>query len=237
MLDNAPEMTSINYMCGRFAQTISLKDIIRAFFIEDVLGDPAGNRRYNIAPGQEVVAVTAPERRRLLTEFKWGLVPAWAKDRSIGNRMINARAETVLEKPGFRGAFKSRRCLIPASGFYEWKKESKNRIPYFIRLKSQEPMAFAGLYEHWKAGDQELHTCTILTTEPNELLASVHNRMPVILPGDVHDRWLDSTVDIPEIKKIIVPFESDKLEVYRVSTLVNSPSNDSPDCIVPAGGE
>jgi putative SOS response-associated peptidase YedK len=198
-------------------------------------------RRYNIAPTQPV-AVVPNDGRKTVQMFIWGLVPSWAKDSSIGSRMINARAETVAEKPSFRVAFRRRRCLIPASGWFEWgKPEEKGgrKIPYFIRLKGRRIFAFAGLWESWQAkdsGDEPLRTCTIITTEPNPLIARFHHRMPVILPPEAHSVWLDPAEKEPgELLPLLVPYPEDGMEAFAVSPKVNNPHNDSPEIIEPAG--
>ena len=166
---------------------------------------------------------------------RWGLIPSWAKDSSIGFRLINARGETVAEKPSFKTAFKKRRCLILANGFYEWQKREKMKTPVYSRLKTNKPFGFAGLYETWISPDeQELHTCTIITTEANELLQPIHNRMPVIVPKDQEDIWLDANVSkITHVFSILKPYAHHEMEAYEVSTFVNSPQHNSPDCITP----
>jgi putative SOS response-associated peptidase YedK len=193
--------------------------------------------RYNIAPTQSVIVV-GDDGERYLKQMRWGLIPSWAKDESIGNRMINARAETIAEKPAFRAALKKRRCLIPADGFYEWKKGETSKAPkqpFCIRLKSKEPFGFAGLWEHWTSPDgEEVLSCTIITTEVNELLKEVHHRMPVILPREAEAVWLDPKIqDTDKLLPLLKPYPSDEMEFYPVDRIVNSPANDTPDCIVP----
>jgi len=168
--------------------------------------------------------------------FVWGLIPSWAKDPSIGNRMINARAETLLEKPSFRNAFRRRRCLILADGFYEWRKEPGGKTPIFIQMEDGKPFAFAGLWELWRAPDSsEVLSCTIITTEPNDLMASIHNRMPVILPERAYSRWLESgEVDPGPLVELLKPYEASPIRAYPVSPLVNNPKNDLPELISPA---
>ena len=165
--------------------------------------------------------------------MKWGLIPFWAKDPSIGNRMINARAETVAEKPSFRNAFTRRRCLIVADGFFEWRKEGKTKTPMRIILKNGEPFGFAGLWETWKSPEDELiRSCTIITTTPNEVMEPIHNRMPVILPRDAEAQWLNvSVTDTGVLRELLVPYAASELEAYEVSTLVNAPRNDVPDVL------
>ena len=170
---------------------------------------------------------------RELALLRWGLVPSWAKDPSIGNRMINARAETVATKPSYRAAFKRRRCLVPADGYYEWKKTGKAKQPYLIRLQDERPFAMAGLWESWQdAGGAALQTFTIITTEANEATCDIHNRMPVILsPGD-YPLWLDPEFERAEqLQELLQPYDSHAMRLDPVSTYVNSPRNDSPECI------
>jgi putative SOS response-associated peptidase YedK len=167
--------------------------------------------------------------------LRWGLIPSWAKDAAIGNRMINARAETVAEKPSFRRALQQRRCLILADGFYEWRQEGKKKTPLFITLASREPFAFAGLWETWRPPDGEaIHSCTIITTTPNALMESIHNRMPVILAREAETTWLDRTITEPEkLLPLLVPYPETLMDAYEVALTVNSPRNDSPACIAP----
>lgn len=219
-------------MCGRFAQLQTISDLIKAYFIDDVLTDVSAG--YNIAPGSRIVSLIRKDGKRLLVDFQWGLIPHWAKDRAAGMGLINARAESILQKPSFRNAFRSRRCLIPASGFYEWKKEGRIKIPYYVRLLSGRPFAFAGIHETWVSpGGEEVATCAIITTGPNEVMKPIHDRMPVILGDNYHDVWLDPSLGQEEALSLLKPYPDDDMEAYPVSTLVNSPKNDSPDCIVP----
>ena len=168
--------------------------------------------------------------------LRWGLIPSWAKDPAIGNRLINARAETVAEKPSFRSAFAKRRCLVVADGFYEWRKTGKGKVPVYITLRSKRPFGFAGLYEHWKAPDgKEIRTCTIITTDSNELVRPIHDRMPVILPKAVEDRWLDpGEHDRGRLQALLQPYPSEEMDAYDVTTVVNNTRHDAPDCIAPA---
>ncbi len=193
--------------------------------------------RYNIAPSQPVAAVRAGEGgARELTLLQWGLIPSWAKDPAIGSRMINARAETAAEKPSFRAAMKRRRCLIPASGFYEWARVGAAKQPFFIRMKEGRPFALAGLWEQWCGEDgSELETCAILTTSPNEMTAKIHPRMPVIIaPGD-YGRWMDPANEKPgTLEPLLRPYPAGEMEAHTVSRHVNNPRNDEPACIEPA---
>ncbi|WP_017301827.1 SOS response-associated peptidase [Nodosilinea nodulosa] len=224
-------------MCGRFSLNQTGEDLAEAF---DLRPAPPVAPRYNIAPTQPVAAVvaTAENPDPHFHFLQWGLIPSWAKDPAIGSRMINARAETVAEKPSFRAAFKRRRCLILADGFYEWQRtgDRKPKQPHYIFLKEHQPFAFAGLWEHWSdpVGGGELETCTILTTDPNSLMEPIHNRMPVILPAADYAAWLDPDFAQPQaLQAMLRPYEAEAMERYPVSTVVNKPQNDSPDCIEP----
>jgi putative SOS response-associated peptidase YedK len=221
-------------MCGRFTQTASPEVIAQQFALTD---PPLFTPRYNIAPSQPIAAIRIdPDTTtRTLVMLRWGLIPSWAKDPKIGNHCINAKAETVAEKPSFRSAFKTRRCLIVATGFYEWHAQGHAKQPMWIGLRSQQPFAFAGLWEHWTPSDgQPLETCTIITTEPNDLLAPIHNRMPAILAPTAYDQWLDPTFQHTEpLKALLRPYPSEELMAYPVSTLVNNPRHDAPQCLEP----
>jgi putative SOS response-associated peptidase YedK len=219
-------------VCGRFTRTRFTHQVAALF---DALADAADRPpSYNIAPTQPVAAIRQEDDGRHLRMLRWGLIPEWADDRSIGARMINARAETVAEKPAFRAAFRKRRCLIVADGFFEWKTEGKHKWPHYFRLKAGEPFAFAGLWEHWSKGEQPVETCTILTTEANSLLRPVHERMPVILRPDDYGRWLHPKETAAKLLPMLVPFSADLMESRAVSKLVNSPKNNVPECIQPA---
>lgn len=221
-------------MCGRFTQTASPAVIAQEFGVTVPLLFTA---RYNIAPSQPVAAIRIEPgtTTRQLVLLRWGLIPSWAKDPKIGNQCINAKAETVAEKPSFRAAFKTRRCLVIATGFYEWQVQGPRKQPMWIGLNSHRPFAFAGLWEHWhppEGGDIE--SCTILTTDPSELLRPIHNRMPVILAPSAYNQWLDPTVhDTETLKSLLRPYPSEELTAYPVSTLVNNPRHDAPDCLEP----
>lgn len=217
-------------MCGRYVLTANPQAIQQAFDLDGVPDEMQA--RYNIAPSQPV-AVIANDDPKALTFFRWGLIPSWAKDPSIGNRMINARAETLAEKPSFRSAYKRRRCLIPANGFYEWTKRDKSKVPMFVHLHKQTLFAFAGLWESWHDPDGgEIRTCTIITTEPNALIKPLHHRMAVILPKSDYDLWLSSDeLGDDVLKPLLRPYMADQMDVYEVSTLVNNVANDSPECI------
>jgi len=194
--------------------------------------------RYNIAPSQPV-AVIPNTGDNVLSMYKWGLIPSWSKDPAIGDRMINARAETLSEKPSFRNAFRRRRCLILADGFYEWKQipGMKTKQPVYLRLNPYRPFAFAGLWEIWNAPDgSEVRSCTIITTQPNSLIEPIHNRMPVILPPEVYSQWLAPEDRQPaQLNQLLVPYPSSEMVAFPVSRLVNSPQTDTAELIKPVG--
>lgn len=220
-------------MCGRFTLTATKQKLAEAFAGYEVPGELPP--RYNIAPSQPI-AVVANNGQHRVELFRWGLIPAWAKDLSIGNQMINARAETLAEKASFKNAYKRRRCLILADGFYEWRKDGdRTKTPLYIRLASGQPFALAGLWELWHPGDEHILSCTIITTAPNELMAQIHNRMPVILPPQAYEQWLDPAERRPEeLNHLLQPFPADLMTAYPVSKLVNSPKNDAPELVTPA---
>jgi putative SOS response-associated peptidase YedK len=216
-------------MCGRFTLTKNLKELAERFSASVSSESTPTAPRYNIAPTQNVIVVS-DDGQRHLQQMRWGLIPSWAKDPAIGNRMINARAETLSEKPSFRAALKKRRCIIPADGFYEWQKLGKVKQPVHIVLKSREPFGFAGLWEHWKSPEgEEILTCTIITTEANELLKTVHDRMPVILTREAEGMWLDPKIQEPEqLLPLLKQYPPEAMEHYPVSRQVNSPAVDEP---------
>ena len=221
-------------MCGRFTLNSNLDALQLRFGFE--ARDLDYRPRYNIAPTQPVLAVVNDGGRR--AEFmRWGLIPFWAKDQKIGNRMINAVGETAAAKPAFRAAFKKRRCLVLADGFFEWRQEGngKVKVPTFIFLKSGEPFAMAGLWETWKNPEGELvRSCTIVTTQPNEFIAPIHNRMPVILSQETEALWLDPmTEEASTLNPLLIPSPPEELDSYVVSDLVNSFKNTGPECIAP----
>lgn len=220
-------------MCGRFTLTVSPNTLSNLFNTE---WSSPFKPRYNIAPTQQVPVVrSSPEDNSLHIDLlKWGLIPSWAKDPSIGSHMINARSETLEEKPSFRTAFKHRRCIIPASGFYEWQMVDKRKQPYYISMNNNIPMLFAGLWDHWKAPDGTvIESCSIISTSSNEIISSLHDRMPVILPEHDINAWLHSSTTADELKSLLKPCPSDLMQLYPVSNVVNSPKNDSPECIQP----
>ncbi len=222
-------------MCGRFTLTINPADLQDAFsnYHFPVRFAP----RFNIAPSQPILAI--PNDNKLAADFfVWGLIPMWAKDPTIGSRLINARGETLAEKPSFRGSYRHKRCLILADGFYEWKSvgDKKTKIPYYIHMQDRQPFAMAGLWDSWESPDgSSLKTCTIITTTPNELMETIHDRMPVILHPRDYAKWLDAAPQTPEnLQPLIKPFNADAMSAYPVSTLVNKPANDMPELVVPA---
>jgi putative SOS response-associated peptidase YedK len=220
-------------MCGRFTLTILLAELERRFRIEEIMADMVP--RYNIAPTQNVAAILNKENsKRALTEMRWGLIPSWADDPKIGNRMINARAETLAEKPSFRQSLAKKRCLIPADGFYEWKKNGKTKTPMRITLKNQEVFAFVGLWDTWNKNTkgETVNSCTIVTCEANSFMKPIHDRMPVILRKEAEEDWLDmNIVDPAKLLKLLTPYPAKEMTAYAVSSMVNSPKYDGPECI------
>ncbi len=224
-------------MCGRFTLVTEGEALVEAFDVDKTDVDLAQLApRYNIAPTQPVLIVrqAADAEARELALVQWGLIPSWAKDPKMGSRLINARSETVAEKPSFRAAFKRRRCIVPADGFFEWQKQNGRKQPLYIQLAGERPFGLAGLWESWQDGDGSyLETCTILTTTPNELMASIHDRMPVILEQDDYDQWLIPG-DKPENDlHLLRPFPAEKMHAYPISDWVNSPAHDDSRCIAP----
>lgn len=225
-------------MCGRYSLYADYRTLLERFDVEEVsFGEEEYTESYNVAPSQQVVAVVNDGTKNRLGFLKWGLVPPWAKDEKIGYKMINARAETAAEKPSFRNAFKKKRCLVVADSFYEWKRTDDGKTPMRIKLKSGEPFAFAALWESWKSPDgKTVNTCSILTTKANELMETIHDRMPVILTKEAEKIWLDPKVQDAEVLgSLLRPFDSDDLEAYEVSSAVNSPKNNGPELIKKVG--
>lgn len=220
-------------MCGRYTLSTPAGRLAEEFQLDAAAVDIAPS--YNVAPTQQVAAVLEDEGGRRLEMLRWGLVPSWAEDPEIGARMINARSETAPEKPSFRRAFRGRRCLIAADGFYEWKRENGGKQPYYFRMQDGRPFAFAGLWESWdKGGEGALRTCAILTTRANSVLEGIHDRMPVILPPGAYNAWLDPDADREELGELMIPYPGDDLEAYAVSRFVNSPRNNDERCVEPA---
>ena len=232
-------------MCGRYTST-STSEQVAAFFAAEEVKTEELPLRYNVAPSQLVYAIAERRRtddqpQRQLGSFRWGLVPSWAKDPSIGNRMINARAETLSSRNAYKRALVRHRCIIPADAFYEWQirelEGKRQKAPYVIRHRDGSPLAFAGLWEVWHdAEDQPLRTCVIITTEANRLLAPIHDRMPVVLPPDAWDEWLDpENQDVSRLQKLLVPAPAKEFEAYEISTLVNNVRHEGPELIAPIG--
>lgn len=216
-------------MCGRYTLATPAKVLTKRFHIPDTPDLPF---RYNIAPTQTVPVVRSLDGARSLAQLRWGLIPSWAKDAKIAYRLINARADSVESKPSFRSAFRKRRCLILADGFYEWKKDGKAKQPYFIHLKSKEPFAFAGLWEHWQPEEGEaVESCTIVTTEANEFMKSLHERMPVILEPNDEELWINpDEADLAKLQKALKPYPDDALTAYAISDYVNNPRHQGEEC-------
>lgn len=227
-------------MCGRYALTMdtdTLMDTLRERYgIEGNLVFDY-HPRYNIAPGQQVVVIINDGTKNRVGLLQWGLIPSWAQDPSIGNKMFNARAETLSEKPAFKHSFLNRRCLILADSFYEWKKDGDSKIPLRVKMKDNGILALAGLWSTWKPAEgSPISSCTVITTTPNPLMAQLHHRMPVMLSIDTEKLWLDPEIRDPDLlTSLLTPFPSESMEAYEVSSLVNSWKNDTPDCIKKVG--
>ena len=220
-------------MCGRFSLTADLGELASRFEFDGNRLDLEPN--FNVAPTQNVLTVLGGENRRG-GFMRWGLIPHWAKTASIGSRMVNARAETVAQRPAFRDAFRKRRCLVLADGFYEWQQAGSVRKPMRIIMESGEPFAFAGLWAIWRDSEgNRIPSCTVITTEANDLLRPIHNRMPVILPREMEEFWLDRDVqDASALENALTAYPSELMQTYQVSTLVNSPRNNGPQVVEPA---
>ena len=221
-------------MCGRYSLIADLRELAKRYEFD---GDGLALKpAYNVAPTQDVLTVVGGETRRG-GFMRWGLIPWWAKNASIGSRMINARAETVSEKPAFRDALRRRRCLVLADGFYEWQRTGSVRKPMRVVMRSGEPFAFAGLWSVWRDPDgNRIPSCAIITTIANDLLRPVHDRMPVVLPRELEELWLDCSIDDPgALGSVLTPYLDDAMEAYEVSTLVNSAANDGPEVIEAVG--
>jgi putative SOS response-associated peptidase YedK len=221
-------------MCGRFTLTATIDELIDRFDIEFFLNQENYHPNYNVAPSQSVLAVINNGSHNKMGFLRWGLIPPWAKDMSIGHKMINARSETLLEKPSFRTPFKKKRCLIIADSFYEWKRlDDKKKVPMRIKLKNDNLFAMAGLWEQWKSPEgQSIFSCTVITTKPNKIVANIHDRMPVILRPEDEKVWLDTRIsDTQLLEPLLVPLDESLMETYEVSPLVNSPKNNSIELI------
>jgi putative SOS response-associated peptidase YedK len=223
--------TIFSFMCGRFVRKTDLREAAKFFsasLIETDLGES-----YNIAPKQPVVVVMEDGKRKLVS-MRWGLIPPWSNDPNIGYKMINARAETILGKASFKNAFKHRRCLIVADGFYEWREENARKVPVYIFLKDKGPFGMAGIYETWKpATGEAIKTCSIITTEANEFMKPIHHRMPVIVRREDEDAWLNPQTDEKSLLQILKPLDASLMDCHDVSPAVNSPTHDAKDLINP----
>jgi len=220
-------------MCGRFTLFTHFETIVDRFNIESAIEESLYNPNYNVAPSQSVLSVINDGTKNRLGYLRWGLIPSWSKDMKIGYKLINARAETIAKKPSFRHAYKKKRCLIIADSFYEWKRTEERKIPMRIKLKDNQPFAMAGLWEAWKSPDHKpIYSCSVITTQPNKLMAEIHDRMPVILKPEDEKIWLDtSNPDVNSLSKLLVPFDYNQMEAFEVSSDVNSPNNNSPQLI------
>ncbi len=227
-----PRNDVIPIMCGRFTLTTNPAEAQDAF--PGFGFPPVFAPRFNIAPSQPLLAIPNDGSKQA-TFFLWGFMPTWAKDSGFDRKLINARGETLTEKPSFKGAYQYRRCLILADGFYEWKAVGGQKTPHFIFMRSRQPFAFAGLWSDWESADgSRLKTCAIITTEPNELMRPIHKRMPVILPPAAYRAWLDSRPR-NDLQPLLKPYPAEKMDAYPVSTLVNNPANERAECVVPGG--
>ena len=214
-------------MCGRFTLRASASEIAEFFeLMRDLVEWDVP--RFNIAPTQSILAVRESSTGREPVRLRWGLIPAWAKDTKLAASLINARSETVADKPSFRTAFRKRRCLIPADGFYEWRREGKSKVPHWFSLRSGELFAFAGMWEKWQAPDgTSVESCATLTTAPNELMATIHDRMPVILKPSDYAVWLDPQIDDANaLSSLLVPYPADEMQAEQVSDVINNARNE-----------
>jgi putative SOS response-associated peptidase YedK len=217
-------------MCGRYTLTKPLKTIISHLEAKSFKGEYL--ERYNIAPTQSMPVVVAHDGNRELEIMRWGLIPSWSKDPKTQSLLINARAETIQEKPSFRSSFKKRRCLVPADGFYEWTKRDSGKVPYWIHMTDEGLFAFAGIWSEWGKGEDSLRSFSIITTEANSKLKSLHDRMPVIIGPENYAAWLDSAQKDPA--SLLNAYPSEQMAYHEVSLRVNSPKNDDPECLAPA---
>lgn len=222
-------------MCARFFLFADRIDLMKEFDLPEILDEIIP--RYNISPTSDVLVVLNVENKRQLRFLKWGLVPFWAKDATIGQKLINAKAETISEKPSFCNAYKSRRCIIPANGFYEWKQEDKYKQPYAIKSREDKLLGLAGIWEQWDRQEQLLETCAIITTSPNKLIEPIHNRMPVIINKTDYSTWLDSTTPIEAVHHLLKPYPNELLIVYPVDRKVGNPRINDASCIQPVSSQ
>lgn len=220
-------------MCGRFSLTTEIHKLQEQFFLENT-EDLDFQLSYNVAPGQQVLAVVKGQHQNRAGFLHWGLVPSWAKDKKIGYKMINARAETLHEKVSFKRLLERRRCLIPADGFFEWKMVEGVKKPVRFVMQDHQPFAFAGLWDRWIHEGEEMVSCTVITTRPNELVKNVHDRMPVILKKEHQQKWIDQVEhDLSYLSSMLTPFDANLMAAYEVSDIVNSPKNNDLRCIIP----
>ena len=221
---------ALNNMCGRFTQSFNSSALADFFELTKI---PEIEPRYNIAPTQNILAIISTNQEREAKLWRWGLIPPWAKDSKIGAKLINARGETVAEKPSFRNAFRRRRCLIVADGFYEWKRNNRQKQPYYFQLKELQPFAFAGLWESWKSPAGEIiNSVTIITTNANQIMLPIHQRMPVIFPQSAHDTWLDNQVfNQQKLTSLLKPYAHREMIAYPVTQEVNSVRNESSELV------
>ena len=219
-------------MCGRFTQTFNSSALADFFELTNI---PEIEPRYNITPTQNILTIVSDNQARKAKLWRWGLIPPWAKDSKIGAKLINARGETVAEKPSFRNAFRRRRCLIIADGFYEWKRDNRQKQPYYFQLRDRQPLAFAGLWESWKSPAGEIiNSTTIITTNANQIMLPIHQRMPVILPQSAHDTWLDNQVfNQQQLTSLLKPYDDSQMIAHPVSQEVNSVRNESSELVKP----
>ena len=227
-------------MCGRYTLTTNIFGIKKLFVAESSPDLAEWKPRYNIAPTQLAPVVIQEEGHRHVKLMKWGLIPFWAKDASIGSKMINARSETIQEKPAFKNAFRKRRCIVPVDGFYEWKASGKKKVPYRVSMRDQGTFGFAGLWESWRSPEdgKTIETYTVITTQANSFMKDIHDRMPVILDQSQYSHWLDPEKqdlkqDLEDLQTLLQPFSPTRMQAHPVSKLVNSPSNDVAECILP----
>ena len=221
-------------MCGRFSQQRPASELAEIFAADPLADDPGP--RFNVAPTDEALVVVQREERRAVTAYRWGLIPHWAEAAKVGSRMFNARAETLTRSPAFRDAFRRKRCLVPVDGFYEWHREGTRRQPFAIARADGRPLALAGLWSGWRdpAADRVVRTFTIITTGPNDQMAGLHDRMPVVVPEAAWSRWLDPTLDDPaELHGLFEPSDEVELRIWAVSSLVNNVRNDGPELFEP----
>ncbi len=218
-------------MCGRYTITTEPTTLAQRFEAE--LAAELTGPRYNAAPTQRLPVVLNKDGGRRIDVFRWGLIPHWAEDPAIGNKMINARAETLAQKPSFREAFRKRRCLVAADGYYEWQKTAAGKVPMRFVMNDEAPFAFAGLWETWHEGEEAIRSFTIITTSANGLTAPIHNRMPAILRPEHEAAWLDPATDALDLHEMLLPYPDDAMRVYAVSKSINTPSNDTADLIRP----